>query len=89
MVAVVCPKCKQLFHVSASLQNRKPRIYCSNICVCLAHQKAIRPPIDQLKEEIKQNGYCSTARKYGVSDNAIRKWLKMGDTGFGPVTPTM
>jgi transposase-like protein len=21
-------------------------------------------------------GYCTTARKYGVSDNAIRKWIR-------------
>jgi transposase-like protein len=20
-------------------------------------------------------GYCTTARKYGVSDNAVRKWI--------------
>jgi hypothetical protein len=35
-----------------------------------------RPPYKILIEEIKQNGYSKTGRKYGVSDNAIRKWLK-------------
>jgi len=35
-----------------------------------------RPPIEQLLEEIKELGYVGTGRKYGVSDNAIRKWLK-------------
>jgi hypothetical protein len=29
-----------------------------------------------LLDEIKELGYCGTGRKYGVSDNAIRKWLK-------------
>ncbi len=36
----------------------------------------IRPSLEILKIEIKTNGYCSTGRKYGVSDNAIRKWIK-------------
>jgi len=38
--------------------------------------KAERPPISQLVEEVKKLGYCGTGRKYGVSDNAIRKWIK-------------
>lgn len=39
-------------------------------------RKAVRPPIDQLKQDIEQLGYCGAGRKYGVTDNAIRKWLK-------------
>jgi len=35
-----------------------------------------RPSTEQLLDEIKELGYCGTGRKYGVSDNAIRKWLK-------------
>lgn len=35
-----------------------------------------RPTIEILKKEINELGYCGTGRKYGVSDNAIRKWLK-------------
>jgi len=35
-----------------------------------------RPSKDQLFQEIKEMGYCGTGRKYGVSDNAIRKWVK-------------
>ena len=27
-------------------------------------------------DEIKKLGYSGTGRKYGVSDNSIRKWLK-------------
>ncbi len=33
-----------------------------------------RPPDKQLIEEIKELGYKGVGRKYGVSDNAIRKW---------------
>lgn len=36
-----------------------------------------RPDEKQLFKDINELGYCGTGRKYGVSDNAIRKWLKM------------
>lgn len=35
-----------------------------------------RPPYEQLINEIDESGYAGTGRKYGVSDNAIRKWVK-------------
>lgn len=35
-----------------------------------------RPDINILIEDIKNLGYCGTGRKYNVSDNAIRKWIK-------------
>ena len=28
-------------------------------------------------EEVGRMGYCTTARKYGVTDNAIRKWIRV------------
>lgn len=36
-----------------------------------------RPSVDVLLSEVKQVGYCATGRKYNVSDNCIRKWIKM------------
>ena len=35
-----------------------------------------RPSIETLKKDVELCGYSATGRKYGVSDNAIRKWLK-------------
>ena len=35
-----------------------------------------RPPHEQLKEEVEESNYSAVGRKYGVSDNAIRKWMK-------------
>ena len=35
-----------------------------------------RPSQEQLLIEVEELGYVGTGRKYGVSDNAIRKWLK-------------
>lgn len=42
-------------------------------------RKAQRPPLEQLLSEISEFGYCATGRKYGVSDNSIRKWIKFYD----------
>jgi hypothetical protein len=39
-------------------------------------RKVERPPYEQLLVEVEEMGYCTTARKYGVSDNAIRKWIR-------------
>jgi 5-methylcytosine-specific restriction endonuclease McrA len=36
----------------------------------------IRPDKETLLKEVELYGYVQTGRKYGVSDNAIRKWLK-------------
>ena len=47
-----------------------------NKCVRFESRKVDRPSIEQLKIDIKELGYSGTGRKYGVSDNAIRKWIK-------------
>ena len=35
-----------------------------------------RPPYEQLMREIEESSYVAVGRKYGVSDNAIRKWVR-------------
>ena len=35
-----------------------------------------RPPYDELIADVNANGFSAVARKYGVSDNAIRKWIR-------------
>lgn len=35
-----------------------------------------RPPYEQLLAEIEATSYCAVGRKYGVSDNAVRKWVR-------------
>jgi len=35
-----------------------------------------RPSLDILVKEVKEYGYSEIGRKYGVSDNSIRKWIK-------------
>ena len=45
-------------------------------CARLRSRKSIRPPYSQLISEIKETSYSAVGRKYGVSDNAIRKWVR-------------
>jgi hypothetical protein len=35
-----------------------------------------RPPYEQLLAEIEATSWSAVARKYGVSDNAVRKWVR-------------
>lgn len=39
-------------------------------------RKVERPDFNELLNNINNIGYSATGRKYGVSDNAIRKWIK-------------
>ncbi|HSS32591.1 MAG TPA: hypothetical protein VLL27_04860 [Solirubrobacterales bacterium] len=39
-------------------------------------RKAERPPYRKLLAEIETTSYCAVGRKYGVSDNAVRKWVR-------------
>lgn len=48
---------------------------CEN-CFNINRRKVERPPIEQLIKEVEEFGYSAIGRKYGVSDNAIRKWIK-------------
>jgi len=38
--------------------------------------RKIRPSLEQLKKDIKELNYVQTGKKYNVSDNCIRKWIK-------------
>jgi transposase-like protein len=41
-----------------------------------AIRRVERPPYEQLMAEIEETSYLAVGRKYGVSDNAIRKWVR-------------
>ena len=47
------------------------------MCPDCAHKqsrKVERPDAITLAQEIVETNFCAVGRKYGVSDNAIRKW---------------
>jgi hypothetical protein len=39
-------------------------------------RRAERPPYEELLREIAETSYVAVGRRYGVSDNAIRKWVR-------------
>ena len=41
-----------------------------------AVRKVERPPHATLLREVRAHGYVAVGRKYGVSDDAVRKWLR-------------
>jgi hypothetical protein len=44
-------------------------------CWSIKNRRVERPPFNQLLSEVAEMGYSGVGRKYGVSDNTIRKWL--------------
>ena len=75
----VCPTCSTEFY-----PKRKEQKYCSRKCVKDRPRKSIikskvkspRPSLEQLQSDLKDSSFVATGKKYGVSDNAVRKWLK-------------
>jgi hypothetical protein len=78
-----CERCGELFCTKHSNQR-----YCSRECGVRWDRsrtrgrakpelrKVERPPREQLLAEIEATSYLAVGRKYGVSDNAVRKWVR-------------
>jgi hypothetical protein len=59
---------------------KKPELIGNNVRVAYPRpnkRKIERPPYEQLLKEVSDTSYLATGKKYGVSDNAIRKWIKI------------
>lgn len=79
----VCPGCQATFR-PRHIRHR----YCSQACVGAVQgerlrgvpqpgrRKVDRPPHDRLLTEIADLGYSAVGRRYGVSDNAVREWVR-------------
>jgi hypothetical protein len=78
-----CKRCREQFTAKYRTHS-----YCSLQCARLhdrgelkglpavERRKVERPPYTQLLEEIERMGYRAVGRRYGVSDNAVRKWVR-------------
>ena len=86
---LLCPNCNSQTSTFSGRQQKK-RYNCQKCgkevikksqlcCKCSSfEQRKVknRPSKEQLLQEIEKTNYCTVGRKYGVSDNAIRKWVK-------------
>ena len=85
---IVCPNCNAGLDTFAGKNNKKISYYCicgneitknskkCNTCEKKSRRKVERPKREQLLLDVSELGYVGTGKKYGVSDNCIRKWLK-------------
>lgn len=80
---------RECLHCGASFVPAGPKQrYCSRTCGCRwdrsrlrgvpkpQARKVERPPHEKLMAEIEATSYLAVGCKYGVSDNAIRKWVR-------------
>ena len=56
-----------------------------NLCCSKTKRKVERPSLETLLKLVSESNYCAVGRKYGVSDNAIRKWIKNYEKEQKPV----
>jgi very-short-patch-repair endonuclease len=47
------------------------------VCSDVGQRKVERPSYEQLLRDVEELGYLGSGRKYGVSDNCVRKWIKI------------
>lgn len=79
---IVCPNCNATLDTHCGKQNSKHKKeeYLNKINEKNNNQflrrKVNRPEYQTLIIEVENIGYSATGRKYGVSDNSIRKWIK-------------
>ena len=87
---LLCPNCNSQTPTFAGRKTRKRPKSCKScgkeivgngktgFCgSCVPKERKVeRPSLDVLRVEIDELGYVGVGRKYGVSDNAVRKWLK-------------
>ncbi len=67
----ICCYCKNPF--STKQCNRK---FCSLECSSKSQTCLIKPNPDELQLLVNEIGFVQTGKKYGVSDNTIRNWIK-------------
>jgi hypothetical protein len=84
---LVCERCGTEFVPRQDVQR-----FCSRACsgrwprssTSHLHLRRVdRPPYDQLLAEVEALGWSAVGRRYGVSDNAIRKWVRAYERELG------
>ena len=82
---IVCPNCNATLdtHCGKNIKHKKiikEKLGYNKDTYIKTHlnkRKVDRPPYNVLIDQIKTLGYKGTGERYGVSDNSIRKWVKI------------
>jgi hypothetical protein len=87
-----CSVCHEPFQPIHSRQR-----HCSKLCSCRSEPNRLRaiearwverPPYERLMREIGETSWSAVGRKYGVSDNAVRKWVRWYEAEAARVSPS-
>jgi hypothetical protein len=69
--SMTCERCGSEYR-----PDKRKRKFCSEECARLNSRRVERPSKEQLEKDLSEMSFLKVGKKYGVSDNAIRKWLK-------------
>lgn len=82
----LCREPRNCMHCGREFIPKYPRHrYCSHACGVHhagpreprpERRKVERPPYEQLMDDVASMSFVAIGRKYGVSDNAVRKWIR-------------
>ena len=67
---------KKKYYCSCGKEIKRNSKTCEE-CFRKSRRKVDRPSYEQLIKELEESNYSAMGRKYGVSDNSIRKWIKV------------
>lgn len=83
---IVCPNCHAKIHRDVitnkkndKLNNTRKKYSSGRVWTIdskIKTRKVERPPLDILIKELNESSFTQVAKKHGVTDNAIRKWIK-------------
>jgi len=88
-----CARCGESFRAKSATQR-----HCSRHCASRhdrsgkprpSTRRVERPPYEQLVAEVRATSWSAVGRKYGVSDNAVRKWLRAYERERAEPSPSM
>ena len=74
---IVCPNCNATLDTHCGKNVTPKEDKRKRPGAKIDQRKVERPPLDVILDSVKEIGYAATGRKYRVSDNTIRKWIKV------------
>jgi hypothetical protein len=73
---LLCPNCHTQTETFSCKRLKKEKVLKGRCKARPSTRKVERPSVEELDLLLSTMSFCAVGRKYGVSDNAIRKWKK-------------